>query len=172
MYLPKSKYSPPKYTRGDEFVLDSGKYYTGWYFTTYKNEYYTGKEPSKTSDKLYPEDYSQSDVNTPNSNFSSKTNFPLEKDYKEGFFIRYFLQDKRSKKIIEGDKKLYLEFKKKTYIKSVTVTWHLTSPAEDVKQGPYVYFGSASKNKESILAAEDTINGLSAIIKSYDQFVK
>ena len=33
MYIPLSKYSEPKYTRGNELEKKDGTFYKGWYFT-------------------------------------------------------------------------------------------------------------------------------------------
>lgn len=171
MYLPKSKYNKPKYTRGDELTLESGKSYTGWYFSTYKGEYYTGKEPSDNSDKLILQNDSDSHTSTI-PGFQTQLNIPTEKDYSKGFFTRYFVQDKRTKKMIEVGKEKYDKLSSLSYVKTVLVDWNLTSPAQDVKKGPYIYFGSASKNKEAIIEAEKTIPQLSSMIKNYAEFVK
>ena len=170
MYLPKSKYSKPIYSRGDSLYLPSGKAYTGWYFETYNDKYYTGKTPTRTSQELVKEVHT--DAFNPAKRFTNDLIIPTELNYKDGYITRYFLQDKRTKSIIEAKKKKYLELKKFQYIQSIKVKWNLTAPAENINEGPYVFFGSASKNKELILDAEKTIEGLSNSINNYGQFVK
>ena len=97
---------------------------------------------------------------------------PTEKDCEQEYFDRYFLEDRRNKNIIEVKKSKYLNFKKKSYINSTSVKWDLTTPVENLKRGSYIYFGSAAKNKEAVLNAENDIKNLSSIIKNYGEFVK
>jgi hypothetical protein len=53
MYLPKSKYSKPIYTRGDELtVMSTGKPYVGWYFEIYNGKVYKGKDPDSAGAEL------------------------------------------------------------------------------------------------------------------------
>lgn len=170
MYLPKTKYSKPEYTRGDTYVLPSGKYYTGWYFETYDGRYFTGKVPSKTSELLQQEN--QSDAFTPLNRFVNDLIIPSTKDYEAGYITRYYLQDKRNKSIIEVKQKKYQELIKRQYITGTHIKWNLSKPAENKNVGPYVYFGSAAKNKELVLDAEKIVPGLSNTIKNYGEFVK
>ena len=169
MYLPKSKYSKPLYTRGDEYLLSNNTFYTGWYFTTYKGEAYTGKVPSRSSRKLLKENRSDLFIK---EKFSSDFILPTPDDMEQGFMIRYYIQDKRTKSIIEVKKERYNMFIKQSHLIGVQIKWDLSKPSDDVKKGPYIYFGSASKNKETVLLAEETIVGLSSAIKSYSEFVK
>jgi hypothetical protein len=47
MYYPKSQIKEKQYTNGGEFIISSTKKdYTGYYFSTSKGEYFTGKNPS------------------------------------------------------------------------------------------------------------------------------
>ena len=169
MYLPKSKYSKPLYTRGDEYLLSNNTFYTGWYFTTYKGEAYTGKVPSRSSRKLLKEN--RSDLFN-QEKFSSDFILPTPDDMEQGFMIRYYIQDKRNKSIIEVKKERYNMFIKQSHLTGVQIRWDLSKPSDDVKKGAYIYFGSASKNKETVLLAEETVVGLSSAIKSYSEFVK
>ena len=171
MYLPKSKYTKPKYTSGNEFIQPDGTYYTGWYVKTFKDEYISGKVPSKHSVLLINE--GEVEINIPDSyKFTNDVIIPTEKDYKDGFFYRYYIQDRRSRAIIEAGKDKYKYFLKQRYTQEVKVKWVLEGPAENVNKGLYIYFGAASKNEQAIKEAESTIKGLSSVIKSYSEFVK
>lgn len=170
MFLPKTKYSEPKYTRGGKFFLKDGTSYTGWYFTTFKNESFTGKTPSDTSKLL--EEHKDGDLLVDDLSFYNDLIIPTEKDYTEGKFLRYFIQDKRNKVIIELKKEKYGKLIKEPFTVGTIVEWDLTTPSENITKNGYIYFGSASKNKETILLAEKTIVGLSSAIKSYSEFVK
>lgn len=171
MYLPKSKYSEPKYTRGNDFVVEATNGdYVGWYFSTYKNEYYTGKVPSKTSSKLVELD--GGDQAPVQEKFVSNIIVPSSNDYAQGFFTRYFIQDKRNQAVIEVTKERYTTLKNLPHISTETVIWNLTTPVENINKGPYIYFGSESKNKDAVVEAEKTIKNLNQYIKSYSEFVK
>lgn len=171
MYIPKSKYKPPKYTSGNKFTNPDGTYYTGWYVETFRGEYLSGKVPSSNSVKLINEGEVEGSV--PSSyTFSMDVILPTEKNYKDGFFYRYFVQDKRNRAIIEAVQSKYKYFLKQNYTQEVKVKWILEGPAENVNKGVYIYFGAASKNEEAIKEAELTIKGLSSLIKSYSEFVK
>lgn len=170
MYLPKSKYKQPKHTSTGEFVDNDGKAYTGWYIETFEGKFVTGKVPSITSKPLTNE-YSSEPFNIPKK-FVSDIIIPTDIDYNKGSFTRYFIQDNRNTQIIEGNRKTYLYYRKQKHTSTVEVEWLLTTPIEDVNKGPYIYFGSASKNKEATHQASLKMKGLETQIKSYSQFVK
>lgn len=170
MYLPKTKYSKPKYTRGDLFTLENGNPYTGWYFETYNGEKYTGKIPSKKSTKLIGEQDSDDYTNT--LLFTNEVIKPTQAEHEQGYFYRYFIQDIRNKSIVEVKLEKYNKFSTKNYINSEKVKWDLTTPVENLKRGSYIYFGSEAKNKETILELENNIPGIVNIVKSYSEFIK
>lgn len=176
MYLPAQKYSKPNYTRGNEFVLSDGTVYTGWYFISYSGSTFTGKSPSRNSKQLTPiSNSNQYDIklgeNIENI-FVTELVFPTEQDYKNGYFNRYFVQDRRNLNIIEVGTKNKTKVLQLPFVRYQTVKWVLTGPAEDTKHGPYISFGAANQNKQLVLEAEKTIVGLSSFIKSYKQFVR
>lgn len=56
-YYPLSRVAPNKYTRGSEFVLSNGVTYTGKYYATYNNRFFTGINPVLSSgEELFPID--------------------------------------------------------------------------------------------------------------------
>jgi len=169
MYLPKSKYIT-KYSTGDEFIKPDGSAYTGYYVETYKGNFYEGKEFNSKSKKL-TDIRALNEFNLGVSDFVNDTIKPTEKDYKKGSFVRYFLQDKRNKQIIEVNKKNFLNLKKENYTIALKIEWILSQPLEDLNKGPYIYFGARTQNKESVEKAEKQIKGLSEFIFNYGQFV-
>jgi hypothetical protein len=50
-YYPLSRIAPNKYTRGNEFVLVDGTSYTGKYYATYDNKFFTGINPALSTGK-------------------------------------------------------------------------------------------------------------------------
>lgn len=170
MYIPKSKYRPPKYTQGNQFTLPDGLYYTGWYIETFKGEFLTGKTPTQSSMLLT--NNIVSDEDTPEFRFTNDIIIPTEKDYSNGYMYRYFVQDKRTRAIIEATLAKYKYYTKQRYTQQIRVKWELTGPAENKNIGLYIFFGAASRNEEAIKQGETTIQGLSTIIKSYSEFVR
>ena len=83
----------------------------------------------------------------------------------------YFIQDRRNKKIIEVNIENYQRFLSKKFTKGIEIEWILSGPVENINKGPYIYFGAASKNKETVLKAESTIKSLSKVVNNYGQFV-
>ena len=171
MYIPKSKYKPAKYTNGDRFTKPDGTYYTGWFVETFRGDFLSGKVPSSNSIKLIEESVAEGTYPI-QYNFSTDIIIPTEKNYNDGFFYRYYVQDRRNRAIIEVKQDKYRYFLKQNYTQEVSVKWLLKGPAENVNKGLYIYFGAASKNEEAVKEAELTIKGLSSLIKSYSEFVK
>ena len=87
MALPKSKYSDPFHTPGNEFTLN-GKPYIGWFVRTYQNKYYTGKIIDESSMRLDP--VVEKKINEPA--FVDEIIEPSVRDRVRGILRRYFIQ--------------------------------------------------------------------------------
>ena len=171
MYIPRSKYSEPKFSEG--VITDtSGKKYTGYYFTDHKGRMFAGKSPESNGRYLGKEELAGTDIEILNEKptFTSERVGPTEKDYETGVFKRYFLQHKQTKKIIEVGKKKYYHFSKKSNTNSLILDWNLSAPSENQNIGPYIYFGSAAKNKE-LVENQKIIPELTDFITAYNQFI-
>ena len=48
MYYPQSQITTDLYTNGDELIQPDGNYYTGYYYKTSDNRYFSGKNPNDT----------------------------------------------------------------------------------------------------------------------------
>lgn len=168
MYLPKSKYNV-KHTKGGELFNPNGSEYIGSYIETFTGDIYTGKQFSSSTKKL--KDFRFAD-NT-SSPLVLKNDFirPTDQDYINEKFNRYYIQDRRTKIIVEVNKENYKRFNALNYTISVVISWILKGPVGDINKGPYIYFGASSQNKESIVEAEETIKGLSQIVNNYGEFV-
>lgn len=167
MYYPKSKYSSPKYTAGNELEY-GGKPYKGWYVITYKDEYLSGKLPSRDSKTLSLINKKQK-VRTPKI-YSEKVE-PNSGDYTNGTWRRYLLQDKRSKKIVEVSKQKFDSYKNVSYIVNEYIDWILKGPSGNVVVKKYTYYGAAHRNKEAALKLEEKMPGVSEFFKDYSKFV-
>lgn len=169
MYLPKSKYNV-KHTKGGELFNEDGSEYIGPYIESFTGEVYKGKK--FTSNTVELKDFRTADSGDDRP-LILKNDYikPTDKDYEKGVLYRYFVQDRRTNAIIEANYKNYIKLRALNYTVTAKVEWILEGPIADVNNGLYIYFGAASQNKESILAAEKTIIGLSQIISNYGQFV-
>jgi len=168
MALPRSKYSDPKHTPGKEFLL-SGKDYVGWYVVTYQDKYFTGKLLDSSSKQLVPvqqQSPPRLDV------FIAQPVTPTEDDRIAGIWNRYFIQNRKTKAIIEVSKQRYQAFDRKGNFSRAELKWKLKGPADNVNKGPYTYFGAEHINRVNTQALENTIPGISSFIKDYSEFVE
>ena len=169
MYLPKSKYSKPIYTRGDELtVMSTGKPYVGWYFEIYNGKVYKGKDPDSAGAELKK---ISSGVEKPSLRFTPDAITPPELTDSVTTFKRYFLQDKRNKQIIEVNINKFNFFSAKSYIIGVVIKWNMKGPAADSVEKGYRFIGTASKNKETVSAFALNIPELPKFIEDYSEFV-
>ena len=167
MYLPKSKYKPPKYTQGDKLQLPGSKVYVGWYFETYQNKFFTGKLPSINSKELLLIQSEEPKV----PRFLPDEIGPSLDDYDKKYFIRYILSDTRNGTIIEVNKIKFDYFRKFTYITSIELKWDLSTPVKNVVVNGYEYKGSAYKNEQAVLEVKKQIPDIENIITEYSEFI-
>ena len=169
MALPRTKYSDPLHTPGNEFTLD-GKNYVGWYVITYQDKYIAGKTVERDSKQIVPIKENTGSINTVKV-FVEQPVEPSIDDKVKGKWKRYFIQNKKSRHIIEVTKERYNAYKNTSGFTIASLDWDLTSPAENITRDPYIYYGSAHKNQIATKALESTIPGISNYIKDYSQFV-
>ena len=154
MYFPQSQITPNQYTNGGEFQIKSnGNPYTGYYFITSTNQYFTGRNQNDTpvneltkistdasinallasENTILPEvititDYTYNNIVAKPSTVLFKPiynpNTPTQQDYQIGEYRRYFC--KKTNEII------YLEIDKTTFDKLVAqspdILWSLYQP--------------------------------------------
>ena len=170
MYLPKSKYKQAKHTRGGEYSLKSdSKPYTGYYFETYENRFFTGKTPTSKSVELIANSGDEPPVVV---KFNQDNVVPTPEDRNKGRYIRYFLKDTRTSRIIEVYKSKFYELSTKTYIHGISLSWTIKGPAEDINIKNYIYEGAINKNKKSVEKQDNLVPGLKDYIKDYGEFVE
>lgn len=169
MYLPKSKYNSPKYTRGNEFKSTNGQNYVGWYLELFDGSFITGKLPSQLSKILLPVENKPSVLNIQTK--LPTIIQPTQKDYNNGFFRRYFVFDSRTRKTKEVTLEIYRTLEQKGYITGLVLRWLLTSPGDDLIINGYRYQGSGTKNELEIQRGEKIIPGIRELLKDPKQFV-
>ena len=117
-YYPLSRIIPNLYTRGDQFVLPSGKPYTGRYYTLYDGNSYVGANPVVGTNELLTPVSDVSNTLTAPVNVTSYITAqtqgqtrnlpesdialtellpyyptPIPSDYQQGYFMRYFAKN-------------------------------------------------------------------------------
>lgn len=135
-YYPLSQLTTNLYTKGNEYIVsETGEIYTGYYYKTSDNSFFTGKtpqdKPSKLLQKITFEDVD--DLET--EGIGSKQTFwtignpfyrinksisptlpsysypkPTEQDYKIGEFERYFVTKINEPQFVEVNKLTYTQY--------------------------------------------------------------
>lgn len=193
MYTPVSNIISSGFTNGGDFIIKSnGQAYSGYYFTTTDNKFYTGQTWTESSVEL--ESLSQSSninifggiYSTLNPNPLPKTTFtpdfimPTQQDYNNGYFVRYILKPTISSQLndfIEVKSDKYNQVAQsndlQTLYKFANVIWKLTGPLYDTyKDNIRIASGIIDTNKRSIQEAERFIPNLSLYFTDLIQFGK
>ena len=168
MYLPKNKYKI-KSTSGGEIVNGNGTPYVGSYIETAKGTVYQGGDLNGIKQVLKSQPQQQvAGIDRPYNDYYG----PTVDDYKNGSYIRYFTQDKRSKKITEMNQEQWLEKSKLKYINPGQLTWLLLGPVEDGKYNGISYKGTSTKNKETVDKFEKDYPGIKRFFSDTSEFVR
>jgi hypothetical protein len=178
-YAPEHSYSQPKSTAGGDFAIEStGEDYRGSYIETSEGKFYSGTKPEQNGVELiklnpeYLEDLMPL-VNTIPGLLLGFFKPKLKKGDKEkGITKRYFIQDKRTNKIIETDLQTYQESQDLPSKRFSAVDWNIKGPAEDTVIKGYPFEGAASKNRKTILALEKGMPGISTFVTDYSFLVE
>ena len=168
MYLPKTKYKI-KSTTGDELSDIDGSSYTGPYIETANGFVFKGDSLAGLKQRLRINKKEQpAGIDRPYNDYYG----PTVDDYKNGSYIRYFTQDKRSKKITEMNQEQWLEKSKLKYINPGQLTWLLLGPVEDGKYNGISYKGTSTKNKETVDKLEKDYPGIKRFFSETSEFVR
>ena len=110
MYIPKHKLIVGGKVPGKLVDIKTGRQYLGKYVRDHKNNYYKGTEVTSKSEKLkLVQDIEAIQKATGLVTVYRK---PTAEDYVKGEYIRYFIMDSRSRRIVETDKAGYLAERK------------------------------------------------------------
>lgn len=173
-YVPESRYSEPKSTPGGDFVVkETGEDYKGSYIELFDGRFLSGTKPEENGAELveltpnYLEDLMPAAVVAAGllaGFFKPK----LKRGEREkGKTKRYFIQDKRTNKIVETDLETYQLSQSIPSKRFAAVDWEIKGPAEDQLINGYPYEGAASKNKKAIAAVEKQMPGISTFVTDY-----
>lgn len=184
-YMPKSRFSEPLSTSGNEYVIkDTGEPYTGFYIETYKGTYFAGKTPEENGAEIVLAEENPGLVDRFNVSFSLLQNLaisfiPTLSGLQKllGKATRHFVQDKKTGKITETDEETAQQISEQIpgnlpNYRVASVEWVTKGPAEDKVINGYPYEGAASKNKKAIEALEKQMPGISSIVTNYADLVE
>jgi hypothetical protein len=162
-YYPKSQIKTNLFTEGGQLeVTSTGEDYTGYYWQTSKDEYFTGRNPSDgvsiplqiiatpppTKVSLLTYTDSNTTYNKLKGTKINKTfklpyyqkSTPTEEDYQIGSFRRYFCKKVNENLYIETTKNIYDKIKNKdkgyafTLYLPFTLVWQLSGNRREVEQ--------------------------------------
>lgn len=176
MWLPPFKYTKGLYADEGNFTTADGKPFSGPYYKTHDGKIFSGNGPSKDQQELIPDlDYLGStdrffDDHGELVQPSSDIIYPTPNDYKKGYFLRYFIRDNRENKLVEASKEMYNRYKTELYMTGAEVKWILDKPVKDIFNQGYLYKGAATRNRENILQASQTMPELREYIRDYGEF--
>lgn len=161
MYLPKSKYKILNKVDGKLIDPSTKSEYTGTFIKDYRGNYYKGSTLKRTPEVL---EFIPNKIPTPVSEAIFYNNYiePTEKDYKNRFYFRYFIQDTRDKKIVEVSQEKFIEANRNPvlYKKALRIQWELGQPLEDTVYKGYRYEGTRTKNIKTTERAEEILPGI------------
>jgi hypothetical protein len=178
-YIPESRYSEPNSTAGGDFaVKDTGEDYKGTYIETFDGKFYSGTRPEQNGVELveitpnYLEDLMPAVVTIAGLLVGFFIPKLKKGDKEKGVTKRYFIQDKRTNKIIETDLETYQESQNLPSKRFISTDWIIKGPAENTMIRGYSFEGAASKNRKAILALEKQMPGISTFITDYSLLVE
>lgn len=178
-YVPESRYGKPKSTSGGDFVIkETGEDYKGSYIEIFDGRFLSGTRPEENGAELvklspnYLEDLMPA-ATVAAGLLAGFFKPKLKKGDKEkGKTKRFFVQDKRTNKIIETDLQTYQLSQNIPSKRFVAVDWEVKGPAEDQVVKGYPFEGAISKNKKAIAAVEKQMPGISRYITDYALLVE
>jgi len=168
MYLPKNKYRI-KTTLGAELKDSSGIDYIGSYIELSNGTIYAGSDLDNIEGLLSRvKKINLKNIPQPYNDYYGPTVF----DYKNGFFIRYFIRDNRDGKIVEVGLRQFKEKRKLKYVTAGKVEWILKGPGDNKRINGVEFKGAGERNKESIRILGKTLKGIENFVKNYKEFVR
>ena len=171
MWVPKMKYIAGLFALKGIFKLPDGSDYTGPYHQDETGDFKTGDYPTEDSVTIIEDPNELTEEQRAEEEFFSSFNIlPTPKDYKRGFILRYFLKDTITNKIIEVNESFYESKSNVLYIQRLTIKWIIDKPLKDIFNQGYVYKGTISRNKESVMKGTLIMRGIDSYITNFSKF--
>jgi hypothetical protein len=171
MYYPKSEILLVSSTRGTElYVKSTNKPYTGDYYLTNDNRYFSGKEFSISTQELIPISNKKSSQNK-SKGYSFHYSMPTVMDYDRGFITRYVIKRVNSglETILEVDNTEHDRAKKDPLYSTAAFSWKISGDMNTNKLG---VLGIVETNQKTIQGLEKTIPGITSYFTNLAQYAK
>lgn len=182
IYYPASQIITGLYTSGNEWSLENGTEYIGFYHKYVDGLVMTGAEYSKfDSIKLIP--YVQKSNSPVYDSLKSKKTYtspemsyplPTDEDYRRGKFTRYFIRRRNSisyTDILEIDKIQFDSWKQAQYgideslYFAISLDWKLTGPLYDSTDS----YGVETTNRRMVSLKDVELPGLKLFLTNYTE---
>ena len=174
MYIPKVKYKVGGKLDGKLIDPKTGRLYLGEFVQDYNGNFYKGTSINSSSQVLkFEKDDNNEQTQVSGLRFVYRK--PSEKDYKAGFFTRYFVRDNTSSKVIEVDRAKYKEIRQSeaTFYRTVQLDWVIKGNTEDTFTDGYKIPGVRTLNTQLIQEYSKILTGLDTqVLKDPLEFVR
>jgi hypothetical protein len=191
IYYPKSHIITNLYTKGKEWMLESGEEYIGYYHKYIDQSVYTEAVYNRAdSKKLIPyQDKFQQPENAIYSGLKKRLNYktpypitttPTLDDYQKGKFTRYFLRRRNYSiysDIIEIDENQFKLWRNpnggidESIYNAIAIDWKLTGPLNDIRQSESdIIYGVYDTNKRIVELRDNTFPGIINVLTDYIEY--
>jgi hypothetical protein len=184
-YYPSTRIRTNLYTRGNEFKLSNGSFYSGRYYVTYDGKAYVGVNPTLgTNEPLIPAQQDNKAINfaakrnspsttqIPQPNTIPSTTelgslnpyypVPLDSDYARGYFTRYFAKQLTGQNFIleisENDwANINNGLTQQDFVayEVTSILWQLTGPLKDTRVSQYQVKGGVFDTNKRVTEAKN-----------------
>ena len=175
MYVPKVKYKEGGKLEGKLIDPKTGREYLGKFVQDYKGRFFKGTAITSKSETL---DYvvKGAEEKTRLKKLKFVYRKPTEKDYKLGYFTRYFIRDEVYNRVVELDKAKYIEIRslrRPLLYTHYQLDWIIVGKPEDSYINGHRVFGVATLNTNLTLEGAKILKGLDTqVLKNPLEFVR
>lgn len=191
IYYPKSHIITNLHTIGNEWMLEDGTEYKGYYHKYIDGTVLTGAVFNKSESKklipyvnkvAQPNNLIYDKIKRINKNFTvpqQRIPIPVMDDYEKGKITRYFIKRRNSatyEDIFEVDKPQFKLLKQSKngidgnlYV-GIEVEWKLTGPLNDLKDGYNTTYGVVDTNQRVVFLKDREFSGLKNFLTDYIEF--
>jgi hypothetical protein len=171
MYYPKSEILLVSNTPGTELLVKKTKKpYTGDYYLTNDNRFFSGKEYTLNTQELVPVQ-KKAYIQNESKSYGFHYAMPSVMDYERGFFVRYVIKRVNSgfETILEVDRAEHDRAKKDPLYTAATFSWKISGEMNTNKLGVP---GIVETNQKTLQELEKTIPGITNYFINLAQYAK